>query len=642
MTVKLVEPFGSWKSPITSELISGGVTGLAEIALDGSDIYWIEARAAEAGKNRLVRMSADGSVVDLTAPEFNVRTRVHEYGGGAYLIDDGLLIFSNFDDNRLYRQQGDGAAVPLTSLETMRYADFIVDRRRNRIIAVREDHSSGSRETENTIVAIALDGSDERVLVSGADFYSSPRISPDGSRLAWLTWNHPNMPWDCTELWIASVSDGGVIEEEKLAAGGPSESLLQPKWSPEGELFFISDRTGWWNIYRIRNGVSEPVVQMEAEFGSPHWTFGSSVYAFESKDRIIATYNQHGIWRLGEIDLNKSSFCPIDSPYTDISNVKASRRRVVFRGGTPSEPFAIVELNTETGTGKVLRRSIDIRFDRAYISSPQAIDFPTEGDKRAYAFFYPPTNPAYRAPEGERPPLIVISHGGPTGGTTTSLGLGIQYWTSRGFGVLDVNYGGSTGYGREYRERLNGQWGVVDIDDCVNAAKYIVGIDQADPNRLIIRGASAGGYTTLAALTFRDIFKAGASYFGVSDVEALERDCHKFESRYNHSLVGAYPDSIHLYHERSPIHFTNRLSCPIILFQGLDDKVVPPNQAEMMFEAMKEKGLPVAYVAFEREGHGFRRSENIKRALDAELFFYSKVFGFDLPEPVEPVTIENL
>jgi dipeptidyl aminopeptidase/acylaminoacyl peptidase len=639
MTQPEVKPYGSWKSPITSDLIVAGTIGLGEVVLDGEDIYWIESRPSEAGRSVIVRRTPDGQVSDVTPPPFNARTTVHEYGGGSYIVAQGTIYFSNFADQRIYRQEPGRTPQPVTPAGPMRYADGEMDRARNRIVCVREDHTTGTRETTNTLVSIDLAAGENRVIGSGNDFYSSPRVSPDGNRLAWLTWNHPNMPWDGTELWIGELKEDGSVGESRLIAGGINESIFQPEWSPEGVLHFVSDRTGWWNIYRWTGNGSELLYEMKAEFGAPQWGFRMSTYAFESARRIICAYNEQGTWRLASLDTETRRLERIDAPYTDISNVRVAPGRVVFCGGSPTEPPSIAQLDLDSRKAQVLRRSTSIEIDPAYLSVPQAIEFPTENNLTAHAFFYPPTSPDYTGPSDEKPPLLVISHGGPTGATTTTLKFTIQYWTSRGIAVLDVNYGGSTGYGRAYRERLNGQWGVVDVDDCVNGALFLVERGQADGDRLIIRGGSAGGYTTLAALTFRDVFKAGASYYGISDLEALEQDCHKFESRYNSSLIGRYPERRDLYQARSPIHFTERLSCPIILFQGLEDKVVPANQAEMMYEAVRAKGLPVAYVAFEGEQHGFRRAENIKRSLDGELYFYSKVFGFDADvEPDESVT----
>lgn len=643
MSEKKVASYGSWKSPITSDLIVAGTIGLGEIALDGSDVYWIESRPSEKGRSVIVKRTPDGQTTDVTPPDFSVRTTVHEYGGGAYAVRDGAVYFSNHADQRLYRQSFDSPPRAITSAEKMRYADGVIDARHNRMICVREDHTVQSRDTINTIVSVDLDGdAGGSVIVSGDDFYSSPRLSPDGRRLAWMAWNHPNLPWDGTELWVAEIGEAGSLGEKRLVAGGASESIFQPEWSPDGVLHFVSDRTGWWNLYRWREGAVEALYATEAEFGAAQWVFRMSNYAFDSGDRIICAYNEQGNWQLASLDAHTGRLENIETPYTEIAILRCASGRAVFIGGSPAEALSVVQFDLATRKMEVLRRSSSIEVDSKYLSTAESIEFPTENGLTAHAFFYAPNNRDYTAPAGEKPPLLVISHGGPTGATTTTFKPMIQYWTSRGFGVLDVNYGGSTGYGRAYRERLNGQWGIVDVDDCINGARYLIERGEADPERLIIRGGSAGGYTTLAALVFRSFFKAGASYYGISDLEALEQDCHKFESRYNSSLVGPYPERNDLYRERSPIYFTDRLSCPIILFQGLDDKVVPPNQSEMMFESARAKGLPVAYIPFEGEAHGFRRAENIKRSLDGELYFYSKVFGFDSDARVDQGFIERL
>jgi dipeptidyl aminopeptidase/acylaminoacyl peptidase len=640
---KQIKPYGSWKSPITSDLIVAGTIGLGDIALDGDDIYWAEGRPSEGGRVVIVRRNPDGTIRDVTPAGFNVRTTVHEYGGGAFVVDHGDVYFSNFLDQRLYRQSQGQPPQPITAEAKMRYADGVLDRRRSRIVCVREDHTGGGRDAVNTLVSLNIDGdSTGEVLVSGNDFYSSPRLSPDGNRLAWLTWNHPNMPWDGSELWLGDLDDHGQVTGSARIAGGVNESIFQPEWSPGGFLHFVSDRTGWWNLYRLAKNTIEPLCPKDAEFGEPQWVFGMSTYAFESEQRIVCTYCERGSWRLGILDVGKRKLETLPTAYADISGIRVARGRAVFHAGSPTAALSVASLDLATQAKQVLRKSNNIEVDAGYLSIPKPIEFPTEGGRTAHGFFYQPANLDYQASQNERPPLIVISHGGPTSASTTTLRLTTQYWTSRGFGVLDVNYGGSTGYGTEYRRRLNGQWGVVDVDDCVNGARYLVARGEVDGNRLIIRGGSAGGYTTLAALTFRDTFKAGASYFGISDLELLEQDCHKFESRYNHSLVGPYPERAELYKQRSPIHFTDRLSCPIILFQGLEDKVVPPNQAELLYQAALKKGLRVAYVPFEGEQHGFRKAENIKRSLDGELYFYSKIFGFELAESVEPVTIANL
>jgi dipeptidyl aminopeptidase/acylaminoacyl peptidase len=643
MTEKQVAPYGSWKSPITSALIAADTLDVGEIALDGENTYWSEMRAAEKGRYVVVRRTPDGKTTDVTPPPFNARTRVHEYGGGAYVVANGTVFFSNFADQRLYCQAPGKPPQPATPAASLRYADGVFDRRRGRLICVREDHTVADREATNTIVSIALhSGGAGEILLSGNDFYSNPRVSPDGSRLAWLAWNHPNMPWDGTELWVADLNEDGSLGPRRQVAGGPDESIFQPEWSPDGVLHFVSDRTGWWNLYRWGDGKIVPLAPMAADFALPQWRFGMSTYAFASANRIICTYTNSGTWHLATLDTATGQFERMETPYAQIGSVRAAAGRAVFVAASPTEAAAVVQMDLGTQRCEVLRRSSHIEVDRGYLSAPEAIEFPTEGGRTAHAFYYPPQNRNYVPPEGQRPPLLVMSHGGPTGASSCALRWNTQYWTSRGFAVLDVNYGGSSGYGRDYRRRLDGQWGVVDVDDCVNGALYLVKRGLADGKRLAIRGGSAGGYTTLCALAFRTVFKAGASHFGLSDLEPFIKETHKFESRYLDRLIGPYPERRDLYLARSPIRFTDRLSCPVIFFQGLDDKIVPPNQAETMVEALRRKGLPVAYVPFEGEQHGFRQSEHVKRALDAELYFYSKVFGFAIADPVEPLRIENL
>jgi dipeptidyl aminopeptidase/acylaminoacyl peptidase len=637
-----VAPYGSWKSPITADVVAAGEVGLEQVRLDGDDFYWIERRSQEGGRKVIVHRSPDGRVTDMTPVGFNARTRVHEYGGGDYAVSDGTIIFSNFTDQRLYIQRPGSEPKPLTPAADVRYADGVIDRRRNLFFCVREDHG-GHREAINTLVSIDLQAEDPaKILVSGNDFYSSPRLSTDGSRLAWLTWNHPNMPWDGTELWLGKLTGDGSIDEALRVVGGMNESILQPEWSAEGTLYFVSDRSGWWNIYQWQDEKVEPLCPMDAEFGQPQWVFASTLYGFASERRLVCSYAKTGRDYLATLDTLTRSLADIELPFTAISQVRAAGDRVVFIGASSTEPTSIASLNLATRELDVLRRSREVAVDAGYLADPRAIEFPTESGLTAYGYFYPPRNQDYTAPTSEKPPLIVMSHGGPTSASSSSLKYAVQYWTSRGISVLDVNYGGSSGYGRSYRERLKGRWGIVDVDDCVNGARYLVERGDIDGNRLVIRGGSAGGYTTLCALTFRSFFRVGASHYGISDLEALARDTHKFESRYLDSLIGPYPERRDLYAERSPIHFTDRLACPMILFQGLEDKVVPPNQAEKMVEAVRAKKLPVAYLTFEGEQHGFRKAENIKRVLEAELYFYSKVFGFDLADPVEPVKIDNL
>ncbi len=662
MEGKEISPYGSWRSPITADAIVAGVIGLGHIQLDGDDIYWVEQRPAEAGRNVVVRRRAGGAIQDVTPPEYNARTRVHEYGGGAYLAHQGTVWFTNFKDQRLYRQDPGRPPVAITPAKDIRYADLILDDRRNRLIAVREDHSTGSTWAVNTIVGLpnspspsggesgsspsAASGGGQGgglTLLEGNDFYSSPRISPSGSHLAWLTWNHPNMPWDGTELWVAALTDDGALMTPRKVAGGERESIFQPTWSPDGVLYFVSDRTNWWNLYRWQGQDIEPVVQLPAELGTTSWLFGMSTYAFESERRIVCQVRSNGLARLVTVDLQDKRVQDLDTPYTAFAPYIQARAGKAFTiAGSPTQMPALIAVDLNTGRVDVIRQSGEVPVASTYLSMPAAIEFPTEGGVTAHGFFYPPVNPDYEAPAGELPPLTVYVHGGPTGSVSNALDLGDQFWTSRGFGYLVVNYGGSTGYGRDYRQRLNGQWGVVDVDDSVNGARYLVDRGLADGNRVAITGGSAGGYTVLRALTSTHYFTAGASHFGISDLEVFHSDTHKFESMYDQGLIGRWPEERHIYRERSAIHYLDRITAPVILFQGLEDKIVPPNQAELIVDALRKKGLPVAYIPFEGEQHGFRIAKNIKRALEGELYFYSQVFGFKLAELVEPVPIENL
>ena len=646
-------PYGSWASPITTDSLIADSVGLGQIAMDDVDIYWTELRPMEAGRSVVVKRAPDGAGFDVTPAPFNVRTRVHEYGGGAFAVSGGTVYFTNFADQRVYRQPAGKDPSPITPEGDVRHADFAVNSARSRLICVQEDHS-GDGEPVNSVVAVPMDTragviSDPAVLVSGSDFYSSPRLSPDGSRLCWLSWNHPNMPWDGTELWVGELDGDGKVAERELVAGGTAESICQPEWAPDGRLYFVSDRSGWWNLYRWDDrhaaDADECALPMEAEFARPQWVFGANCYGFVSAARAICAVNRSGVWELLDVDLESGGSTALDiAGYSAMgrSDLRVLGNQVVFEAGGPTEPNALLRLDLESGQLEVVRRSNPATADPEYLSVPETIEFPTEGGLSAHAFFYPPRNRDFTAPEAAKPPLLLKSHGGPTAATSNALDLEIQYWTSRGFSVVDVNYGGSTGYGREYRRRLEGNWGVVDVDDCVNAARYLVERGLVDENQLAIDGGSAGGYTTLAALTFRDVFCAGASYFGVSDLETLARDTHKFESRYLDSLVGPYPEEVAVYRQRSPINFTHRLSRPIILLQGLEDKIVPPDQAEAMFDAVRAKGIPTAYLAFAGEQHGFRQAGNIKRALEAELYFFCRLFGIEPADEIEPVDIDNL
>jgi dipeptidyl aminopeptidase/acylaminoacyl peptidase len=642
MIEKTTAPYGTWESPITADLIATGTIGLGEIHIDKGNIYWVEMRPEEGGRYVIMVHTADGRTADVTPPPYNARTRVHEYGGGAYTISEGMVYFSHFYDNRLYIQEAGTAPRPMTPDGAMRYADLVIDRRHNRLLCIREDHS-GEGEAVNTLAAINLSDPDEgQVLVSGNDFYSTPRISPDGSRLLWLTWNHPNMPWDGTELWTAAIGPDGFLGTAELVAGGKTESIFQPEWSPDGHLYFVSDRSGWWNLYRWENGRAVNVYEMAAEFGRPQWVFGMSAYAFVSADQLLCSYIQKGETHLAALSLKDRELKPLDLPYTYFNSVRAGGGQAAFIAASPTEYDSVVRLDLADKQVEILRRTSQIEVDSGYLSFPETIWFPTENNLTAQAYYYGPANEDFRPPAGERPPLVVKVHGGPTGFSSSTFDLEVQFWTSRGFAVVDVNYGGSSNFGREYRERLRENWGVVDVDDAVNAALYLVRSGLVDGERLVIRGGSAGGYTTLSALAFRDVFKAGASYYGISDLEVFIRDTHKFESRYIDGLVGPYPETAARYQERSAIHYIDNISAALLLLQGLEDKIVPPNQAEIMLHAMRRNGLPVAYLPFEGEQHGFRRAETKQQALEAELYFYSKVFNFEAADQIAPLPIENL
>jgi dipeptidyl aminopeptidase/acylaminoacyl peptidase len=642
-------PYGSWKSPVTSDLIATQSIGLSEVRFDGQAVYWLEARPREQGRNVVVCAGgADASTTDIVPKPFNVRTRVHEYGGGAWTVALGVLCFSNFADGRLY-WLGPGESepapltpAPLTHDRQWRFADGIIDHGRHRWIGVREDHT-GAGQPVNTIVAVDLGQhgtTPGHIIAKGHDFVASPRLSPDGRRLAWLAWDHPNMPWNSTTLYLATLDENGaIIGATQKIAGGPAESIFQPEWSPDGtDLVFISDRSGWWNLYRftLATGAVRPIAPRAAEFGQPQWNFGMATYAFAGPERIVCVYAEGGLGNLAVIDLTTGSLRPLDTPFTQFASVRAHGDQAAFIAGAPSHPASVVVFDHSFDRYRILKKATDI-LDRAdlrigdYLTPVEPIEFPTSAGRTAFGLFDRPNNPDYAVPDGEKPPLLVKCHGGPTSSASSTLNLGIQYWTSRGIAVLDVNYGGSSGFGRPYRDLLHLRWGVVDVDDCINGAKFLAGRARVDANRMVISGGSAGGYTTLAALVFHDVFSGGASYYGVSDIAALARDTHKFESHYLDWLIGPYPQDEALYRERSPLFHAERLSHPVIFFQGDEDPVVPSNQTEAMVEALRRRGTPVAYFLFSGEQHGFRKAANMQRALDAELYFYAvEVFGTGL------------
>lgn len=639
-----VAPYGSWTSPIRIDDVVGDVIGLGEPSIDGDDTYWLEGRPAEGGRRVLVRSGIDGVIADVTPAPYNVRTRVHEYGGGSYIAAGGVIVFSNFADGRLYRlDPGLDEPVAITPEGPMRFADIRPDPTRRRFVAVREDHSVEGQPAA-AIVAIPLDGdTPPAVLVSGPDFLAAPRIAPDGSRLAWLEWDHPDMPWDASRLRVAPIRTDGSLDESVLVAGGPDESIAQPEWSPDGVIHFVSDRTGWWNIYRLLDGPSlDAIAPMAAEFADPAWVFGRSSYAFALDGSIVAVARRDGRDRLLHVrpgDLVGE----IDTPYSEFEGIVTGPAGIVTVAGAPAEPTVLVRLDAATlAVAGVLRRASGFILDAEIVSVPETIHFPTSGGRTAHALYYAPRNPRFVGPVDERPPVVVLSHGGPTSNASTALDMSTQLLTSRGIAVVDVDYGGSTGYGRAFRRELNGEWGVVDVDDCAAAAQFLAARGDVDPARMAISGGSAGGFTTLAALAFRNVFRAGVTRFGVGDLETMTRDTHKFESRYLDGLVGPYPAAAETYRERSPVHFLDRISCPVLVMQGLEDKVVPPSQAEAIVAALAANGIPHAYLAFEGEGHGFRGATAIRRSLEAELSFLGQVFGFEPADALEPVEMPGL
>jgi len=645
VTERKVAPYGSWASPITPELLLKDVVHMRNqmTRWDRGDLYWSELRPYEGGRIVVCMRGADGKIVDITPPGFNARSRVHEYGGGHFAVKDGTVYFTNYSDQRLYVQDGGGAPRAIFPAEDLRHADMLVDTRRGRVVAVREDHTNSGQEAVNTIVSMDVDGRDETLTIaSGNDFYASPRLSPDGHRLAWQTWSHPHMPWDSSEIWVGELDPDGRVASKRKIAGGPYESVMEPEWSPTGELYFISDRNDWWNLYRARGEGDEPVCRRTAEFGAPQWVFGQRWYDFNGPDEIVCLYSDTSGSKLGRLDLNTGVLEQVELLYSGLANLQVSDGKASMFASSATHAERVLVVDLTTMAQEVVKTANTTHIDARYFSIARPIEFPTEHSKTAHAFYYPPRNEDYEAPAGEKPPLIVHAHGGPTGSAGPTYPFEFQYWTSRGFAYVDVNYGGSAGYGRAYRHRLHGNWGEVDVDDCVNAARYLVEKGFADPQRVEITGGSAGGFTVLLSLTKRDFYNAGASHYGIGNLELFDGTTHKFESRYDTWLIGPYPERQDLYYDRSAVHFADRLAAPVLLFQGLEDLVVPPSQAETFVAACEEKGLPYAYVAFEGEQHGWRKDSTIKAALEGELYFLSRVFGFETAGDIERVAIQNL
>jgi dipeptidyl aminopeptidase/acylaminoacyl peptidase len=646
-----VAPYGSWRSPFPIELLVAGKVGLLESQFDtdGQSIVWLESRPEEDGRQVLVRWTpgakgdgkSGGTARDISPAGMNVRDRVHEYGGASYLVAGDLVLVSDFVTGRLHRVAGDRTSEPITPEGAFRYADYELDEPRARLIAVREDHSA-SGEAVNTLVSIPLGGSgDVEVLAQGRTFYSSPRLSPDGTRLAFLAWDHPNLPWDGTELFVAPVAADGSLGRPEHVAGSTADWIAQPVWSPSGVLHFVAEPDGWMNLQRVGERGVEPVTRLEAEFAFPDWQFGFRNYAFAPDGTIFAIGRGDGADRLYRIPPNGVA-TPLDLPFTEMGDIDVAGDRAVFMAAGPRSFNAIVLLDPRAGSHETIRRSSTAVVAPDEIAVPEPIEFPTTGGLTAHGLFYRPTNSAFEGPAGELPPLFVTSHGGPTAQAFGGLFISTQLFTSRGFAVLDVDYGGSTGYGKEYRKRLEGEWGVVDVDDCVNGARWLAERGDVDGERLSIRGGSASGYTTLSALAFRDVFAAGVSYFGIGDLLAFAKETHKFESRYLDRLLGPLPEATEIYRQRSPNNYADQITAAVLILQGLEDRVVPPTEAERIVDALWERRIPHAYIAFDGEDHGFRKAESLTRSFEAELSFLAQVFGFEPADEIEPIEVVNL
>lgn len=641
---RAIAPYGSWASTITLDDVYGDRRIPSTLRAIRGALWWQESRPSEDGRDVVVRRGPDGAVADASPAGVNVRTMVHEYGGGAWAVGpDDLLVYSDKADGRLHALAPGGAPRPLTPPGACRYADLEMDASRARILCVRQDHRQDEREPTNMLVSVPLAGGEPEVIVEGHDFFSSPRLSPDGRQLAWLSWDHPNLPWDGCELWLAELDPAGRPRSARRVAGSPSASINQPRWSIDGRLHFVAEPDGWWNLFALGDGgQAVALAPMEAEFGFPQWNFGQQTYDFLPDGRIVAAsaggpgVERDRLWLIGP---GAGEVVPLETSWTAVRALAVLGERIGLLAASWTEPPSVVLIGLDSGGAEVVERSTGLRLDPADVSVPTAVTFPTSDGGLAHGLFYPPRNRRFRAPDGALPPLLVTSHGGPTSAAATSLDPSLQYFTSRGIAVVDVDYRGSSGYGRAYRQSLEGRWGVYDVDDCVAAVAYLAAEGLVDGRRAVIEGGSASGYTTLAALAFRDAFCAGVSYFGIGDLETFVKTTHKFESRYLDRLVGPWPAAAETYRARSPVYHLAGVSCPMLILQGLEDRVVPPSQAEEMAAALRAKGLPYAYLPFEGEGHGFRREANLRRATQAELAFYGQVLGFTPADPLPPLEL---
>lgn len=638
-------PYGTWPSPITAASLVAGARGISGLQFDRGWLYWTEARPDEAGRVTIMRWR-DGTDPEQVLPApFNARTRVHEYGGSSYLVHEGVIWFSHFPDQRLYRFRVGETPRPVTPAVELRFAACQPDPARRRLICVREDHR-GTGEARNTLVALPMAGEETEglVLFDAADFVSAPSLSRDGTRIAFVSWNHPHMPWDETSLWSAGFDAAGGLQDLTRHNPDGGESVLDPQWAADGTLYAITDRDNWWSIHRVdgtaftRIGHGERAV----EIGGPMWVLGSHHYRLIDDGGIVAVITDRGIDSLIEIDPSGTS-TRLPIPSVGIDSLLDTGEGLAMVCSYADKPAELIRFDRRRREIRTVRRSREASIDPAWVPPFRLVSFPTgSGELAAHGIYLPPHNPHVTAPADRPPPLIVMVHGGPTAVATPALKLNQLYWTSRGFAILDLNYRGSTGFGRRYRRALDGLWGVADVEDAVAGARWLAAQGLADPERLIIRGGSAGGYTTLAAHAFHHVFAAGTSLYGVSDLEVLARETHKFESRYLDRIIGPYPKQRELYRQRSPLHHLEGFTAPLLLLQGVEDRIVLPNQSEMVHEALRAKGIPTAYIAFEGEGHGFRKAENIIRALEAELYFYARILGFEPADELPPIAIDNL
>lgn len=640
--MKSVKPYASWPSQLTADILANKGRRYGHLVLDNDTLYWLEVRASEGGRGVLVRSDKTNRCEEVLPKEVSVRTRVHEYGGADYTVVNGVVYFSNAKDNRVYRFDGELTAI--TPAETdieYRYADFCAEPNNQFLIAVRETHKQDN--VVNELVAINLESKQVHVVHSGFDFYSFPRVTLSGYRICWTCWNQPDMPWDAAELWLADLHPSGTIDAAHQVSGGDNVSIFQPEWSQDGVLHYISDASGWSNLYSHRDGLLNALTPIDREFGTPQWIFGLGTYVINEDSSIYALSFENGQQQLCHIQPDTGHIEPIALPFKHFEGaLLGNKDSLYFCAAGPAIESAMYRYDIQSQKYYALTEISPFPLPMDDISIAKPISFPSKDGRVCHAFYYEPKNSQFDAPEGSCPPLIVMSHGGPTAFSDNSLSPAIQFWTNRGFAVVDVNYGGSTGYGKRYRELLTKRWGIVDVEDCVAAAEFLVEHNCADKNALLIRGGSAGGYTTLCALTYHDVFAAGMSRYGVADLESLASDSHKFEARYLDKMVGEYPKEKAIYQQRSPIHHTDKLSCPILLLQGADDKVVPPNQAELMVEALKQKKIPYGYLLFEGEAHGFRQAETIIKAFNAELYFYRKILGVTSDENIDEIEIYNL